>query len=60
MKVSMENKKIDTSRINIKRDFITEPSLDRAIKQAMFDIKVDIYIKQYEEKMKKEQEKKNV
>jgi len=56
----MENKKIDTARINIKRDFIREPGLDRAIKQAMFDIKRDIYIKQYEEKMKKEQEKKNV
>ena len=56
----MENKKIDTSRINIKRDFIRPAGLDRAIKQAMFDIKVDIYIKQYEEKMKKEQEKKNV
>jgi hypothetical protein len=56
----MENKKIDTARINIKRDFIRPAGLDRAIKQAMFDIKVDIYIKQYEEKMKKEQEKKNV
>jgi hypothetical protein len=56
----MENKKIDTSRINIKRDQIREEGLDRAIKQAMFDIKRDIYIKQYEEKMKKEQEKKNV
>ena len=56
----MENKKIDTARINIKRDFIIEHDDDIAIKQAMFDIKVDIYIKQYEEKMKKEQEKKNV
>jgi hypothetical protein len=56
----MENKKIDTSRINIERDFIREPDHDRAIKQAMFDIRVDIYIKQYEEKMKKKQEKKNV
>ena len=52
----MENKKIDTARINIKRDFIREHDDDIAIKQAMFDI----YIKQYEEKMKKEQEKKNV
>ena len=52
----MENKTIDIQAEQYKRNFIREHGIDKAVKQAMFDI----YIKQYEEKMKKEQEKKNV
>ena len=52
----MESKKVDLIAEQYKKNFIREHGIDRAVKQAMFDI----YIKQYEEKMKKEQEKKNV